>query len=685
MPYLIPESIPETSIAERELFALLRRHLPNDAYVWHASALELAEDEIIPFLLMNEDAGIAALFPLDVGVNRANVAVEISAQQTRHNGFKTMLEGSESPALMDAQGRLKPALHHVCLMLKLTGRQITATGLRDVADGVVLLGADEVSAMLRILTAVTTQAQRITPASFDAVRACISPSLEIPFASKRQNPSNMTPEDAGWQPVLLSVDQEMAVKSFADIPDAQQSVVRDLDVRMIRGVAGSGKSLVLLHRAQHLAQHNPDWKILVLTYNRALADFLNARHREMKSPAGNITIQNFHSWCRGELYKRSLWLDPMSGGSPRGLLKNVMRKQVPSTLVDNDPAYLLEEFDWLREMDIRTLETYLDIERRGRVMRFDANKRRQVWGLYEQYLARMRQDKTPDWTQLISNTLLEIENGRIPNAQYHAILIDEAQDFPALWFKIIQTQLRPATNSLFMVADVAQKIYRRPVSWRTLGIDVNSRRVRMLKKSYRNTYQILKAANDVVADSSVANDLKGEGEEIIAPEMDTLTMRNGAMPILWRVKDQHVQTQVIVDEIKRLHSAGYAWGDIAIFTRQNISPNDNLLLQTLQRAGIPPQIARGKDMNMASDEVKLVTLYASKGLEFSVVFIADVDQVQPRGGLDAEELEKQIAAERRLLYVGMTRARERLYLLHSIPLPEWLNNSLVSVQHVSGK
>ena len=75
-------------------------------------------------------------------------------------------------------------------------------------------------------------------------------------------------------------------------------------------------------------------------------------------------------------------------------------------------------------------------------------------------------------------------------------------------------------------------------------------------------------------------------------------------------------------------------------------------------------------------------MHASKGLEFSAVFIVDVDRVRPQAGIDAQEYALQLAEQRRLLYVGMTRARDRLYLMHSLPLQDWLNGALKSVLRV---
>ena len=268
-----------------------------------------------------------------------------------------------------------------------------------------------------------------------------------------------------------------------------------------------------------------------------------------------------------------------------------------------------------------------------------------------------------------------ISQGRIPSQLYHAILVDEAQDFAPSWFAVVQHMLKPVTNMLFVAADVAQKIYRRPLSWRALGIDVTGGRSRMLNRSYRNTYEILRVAYELVGnDEALREELRGEGDDVIKPELDSRRMRRGPLPVILQFTDYAREMQHIAQEIKALRSSGYEWDEVAVIHRDLKFLRD--LASSFQAHGIPAQVVKGIDINLASPDVKLLTLHSSKGLEFSVVFVAGVDRLQPRPGLTGEELTLAIAEERRLLYVGMTRARERLYITHAGPMPVWVAAAL---------
>jgi DNA helicase-2/ATP-dependent DNA helicase PcrA len=94
---------------------------------------------------------------------------------------------------------------------------------------------------------------------------------------------------------------------------------------------------------------------------------------------------------------------------------------------------------------------------------------------------------------------------------------------------------------------------------------------------------------------------------------------------------------------------------------------------------------KGRDINLDAADVKLLTLHSSKGLEFSVVFLVGVDRLQPHPGLSGEDLASAIAEERRLLYVGMTRARDRLYITHTGPLPVWAAAALAMTEPVGSQ
>jgi len=481
-------------------------------------------------------------------------------------------------------------------------------------------------------------------------------------------------------PLTLDLQQEQVVKSFAYLPPEHQFTARDLDTRLIRGVVGSGKSLILLHRAKFLSQLNSEWKILLLTYNRSLADFLNNRLNDLPGPSGDIEIVNFHAWCRRFLFAAGLWRKTdLRDQSRKGLIVRLL-STVKTNPAGDDLNYLLEEFDWIRDQGFIRWQQYAKAPRRGRKRRLLESQRREVWDLLQRFRDSMRQNGQFDWAEVPLMALEGISQKHIPTQLYHAILVDEAQDFAPSWFAVVQHMLKPTTNMLFIAADVAQKIYRRPLSWRALGIDVTGRRSRILNRSYRNTYEILRVAYELVGnDEALREELRSEGDDIIRPELDSRRMRRGPLPVILQFTDPRREIQYIAQEIKTLKTSGYHWDEIAIIHRDSRFLRD--LASHLRAQQIPAQVVKGININLALPDVKLLTLHSSKGLEFSVVFVAGVDRLQPRPGLTAEELALAVTEERRLLYVGMTRARERLYIMHAGPLPVWVAAALAMVEH----
>jgi superfamily I DNA/RNA helicase len=273
-----------------------------------------------------------------------------------------------------------------------------------------------------------------------------------------------------------------------------------------------------------------------------------------------------------------------------------------------------------------------------------------------------------------------MKQGRIPTRLYHAVLIDEAQDFAPSWITVIQQMLRPATNMLFIAADGAQKIYRRSLSWRTLGVDLSGHRSRVLNRSYRNTNEILRVAYELVGnDPGLAEDLQSEGDQMVQPELEPTQMRHGPTPMILQFRSPDQEIGHITNEIKALAAGGYAWDEIAVIHR-DVKFLTGSLAPSLKQEGIPFQVVKGSDINLASPDVKLLSLHSSKGLEFSVVFIIGVDRLQPRPSLTAEELSVEVTKERQLLYVGMTRARERLYISHTGSLPLWAASALTVLE-----
>jgi CBS domain-containing protein len=343
--------------------------------------------------------------------------------------------------------------------------------------------------------------------------------------------------------------------------------------RLLRGVAGSGKTLVLACRAKYLAQLNPDWRILVLCYNVSLAQSINQMIEDIdihtKTP---IEVDNFHNW-----------------------------------------AY-------------------------------------RTWG--------MRDDA------LIEDLLTQIKNHDAPCPQYDAILIDEGQDFEPGWLRLIYAALNPDTHSFLLVEDRAQQIYYRKALSKELGISFQGRS-KILTINYRNTEEIIKLGWDFYAHFSNGHNHRHKDDimEVIPPQS---AHRHGPEPVIRRFVNFDREADFIASEIRRLHdNEGIPYSDIAVLYRVR-KFRDNYV-DILRSAMASQQIAyywvsesstSKRRFRKKDDSVKISTVDSSKGLEFKVVFVCNVDNFPLA-------LEEDIQRDVALLYIAITRAVERLYLTYS--------------------
>jgi superfamily I DNA/RNA helicase len=250
-----------------------------------------------------------------------------------------------------------------------------------------------------------------------------------------------------------------------------------------------------------------------------------------------------------------------------------------------------------------------------------------------------------------------VERGQIPRFQYGAVLIDEGHDFEPDWYKLIVQMIDPNTNSLLVLYDDAQNINgsatRRKFTWKSLGVQAQGRTT-ILKLNYRNTLEILAVARNFANELLEAQAGEDDGVPLIAPES---AGRRGALPELIRVEHARDELPCLVQRIRDEQARGRRLDDIAVLYRYGWQGDK--LREALTRADIPCRVAEGKDKSslfVVKDCVKLITMHSSKGLEFPLVIIPYLGQL-PKPGEDESH-------EARLLYVAMTRATERLLLIH---------------------
>jgi hypothetical protein len=246
-----------------------------------------------------------------------------------------------------------------------------------------------------------------------------------------------------------------------------------------------------------------------------------------------------------------------------------------------------------------------------------------------------------------------IASSRIPKGQYTALLIDEAHDLADEWLAAAVQMVDPATKSLLVLYDDAQSIYqksRRKMSFAKLGIEATGR-TEILKVNYRNTTEVLALAMECA--QGVLQDGRATAEEDMPLVVPQSAGRSGPLPTFRRFEGGVQEAEYVAGAIAEIVAQGRSPADIAVLSRTWRSLNT--IRAAIERAGIA--CSPGKAGRRAPPEppgIKLTTLHSSKGLEFPVVFVVALDELDSSAPKRLEEL--------RLLYVGMTRATHRLSL-----------------------
>lgn len=369
---------------------------------------------------------------------------------------------------------------------------------------------------------------------------------------------------------------------FADGDDGLPDIMRVMDIqqeqlarslgdghRVIHGVAGSGKTMILGYRAEHLAKTPSSKPILVLCFNEPLAVKLDASFAA-KGLSERVHARNFHKWCRQQLVTYGQTIPPQG-----------------------------------REM-------------------FD---------------------------QMADNVIRGVERQQIPSGQYQAVLIDEGHDFRPEWLKLVAQMVDPETNSLLVLYDSAQNIYgkskARGFSFKSVGIQAAGRTT-ILRINYRNTKQILQTANRIAAEFLQPDVQDDDGVPLVEP---VSCGREGPQPLIVRLPVASEEAFKIADLLAAAHQEGQAWGEMAVLCRDHAGMER--CAQALRTRKMPHQVRKSSgDFKPLADTIKVMTMHASKGLEFPVVAVSGVGSM-PRDG-------EEVSDEARLFYVAATRATHRL-------------------------
>ena len=649
---------------EKQILKLLSRNLPKEFSVYVESPIHKTRDLRYPDFVVVTNYGVIVLEVKDwVTVVRADPGGATVRDRKGKERFEPnpVTKAREFAITLSHELNRKLNGHgsgesipwsYAALLANLPYSVITQ--LRTPWGEEFVLGEDDliVPDLLLKRLKMTFPAERMRPllkSELDLIRATIYPVVEIeipgraPFVldeqqekivaepvrerekTREEKRKEEARQDALFESLSASEPEEDSLS------EAGEKLAHNTAIRLVRGFAGSGKSLVLIQRAKFLRAQYPDWRIGVFTYNKSLQEELAAAF-----VGTTVKPQTFHSLCasllpqRGDPVELGVWLD----GSKLDF--EVIRKLgVPA---------VKNEIDWIRDMGIACREDYLKIERRGigKELRLNADSRNQVYDVLEAYQSYLAENKSWDFNNLPVMVEAALASGRINPPCYDAVLIDEAQDWAPVWIRAVNRLVHPEHGVVFLADDPSQSIYR-SFSWKEKGLAVAGR-TRWLKVPYRNTREIYEAAYGMIADQDeIQRSLADEGEPV-TPDLSSVSLRHGPRTLVQRCASVEKELDFLKNRIFSLRQEGYRDKQIAVLVRY-------------------AQRIRGIRERLRGLDVRVQPIHGFKGLEAEVVFIPHLQQTF------LKEDEEDLAAERRILYMAMSRAREKLYMTYFGKLP----------------
>lgn len=436
---------------------------------------------------------------------------------------------------------------------------------------------------------------------------------------------------------------------------------------MVRGGAGTGKSTVALYRVQELLERPSATgreRVLFTTYTQALLTVTKQLLEQLLTAEqfARVTVATCDQVARRIIETRRKIGEIEPGWESRKRLKalqdgysdpaaSAFEARLQRRALDRlSTEYIQEEFDWIIEgRDIRSLEDYLPAPRPGRGVAFQKRTRQVVWGLYEQFA----RGSVKERFQSLRKEALAIASSDSWSGHFDCVLVDEAQDLSPVSLALM-AEICEQPEGLFFAADNKQSLYSRNYSWSSAHPRLNFRgRTSILKRNYRSTREIDRAAFGVLRPE--------EGEKLKV----STSIHEGPLPVLVEgIASDSVSSWIarfIRQMARHLHLKPSA--SAVLVPAKDIG---EAVAEGLRDEGLQAQFFAGRAIDLKADVVCVLTLHAAKGLEFPIVVVGGLEAgtYPVADDFDDEGLfEERVRHERRLLYVGLTRAMRGLMLL----------------------
>jgi superfamily I DNA/RNA helicase len=454
-------------------------------------------------------------------------------------------------------------------------------------------------------------------------------------------------------------------------PDQREWIERDYaGPARVSGSAGTGKTIVALHRAAYLARTHPNARVLLTTFSDALAHALQIKLRRLlgNEPrlAERIDVHSLDA-IGARLYKTHVGPAAIAGND---IVRELIREAAGAVSGHKfGQHFLLTE--WEQVVDAWQLEgweAYRDVARLGRKTRLPEAQRKVLWSIFERVRAGLKS------RQLITSagmfTALAAAISKAKKIVFDFAVVDEAQDITPAHLRFFAALGADRPKALFFAGDLGQRIFQQPFSWKAQGVDIRGRS-RTLRVNYRTSHQIRTQADRLLG--PVVTDVDGNSEK----RNETVSVFNGPPPTIRVLKDQSEEAKTVGSWIAEQARSGLLPHEFGVFVRSEAQ--FDRARAAVKAAGMEFKILDQR-VETVSGHASIGTMHLAKGLEFrAVVVMACDDEVIPLQerietiGEDSD-LKEVYDTERHLLYVACTRARDHLLVTGIEPVSEFLDD-----------
>jgi len=438
----------------------------------------------------------------------------------------------------------------------------------------------------------------------------------------------------------------------------------------VSGSAGTGKTIVALHRAVQLARSYPDSRVLLTTFSDTLANALRAKLRILISnePRLGERLEVYPIDAIGEqLYEAAIGVVNIA---PKEKVADILSKA--ATKIEGHKfteRFLLGEWeDVVDAWQLEQWEEYRDVVRLGRKTRLPEKQRAVLWSIFELVKEGLRAEGLLTRSSMFSLLATKTIERKYPPFDF--TIVDEAQDISVAQLRFLSALGGNRSNALFFAGDLGQRIFQTPFSWKALGVDIRGRS-QILKINYRTSHQIRMQADRLLGPE--VSDVDGNVED----RHGTVSVFNGPNPNIRVFGSEEEESNAVSLWIEERISDGLLPHEIGLFVRSDAQ--FERAETAVESSGVPFKIL-DEHMETTTGRLSISSMHLAKGLEFrAVVVMACDDEIIPlqermESVSDDADLEEVYDTERHLLYVACTRARDYLLVSSVDPESEFLDD-----------